>query len=219
MRPGGLALTDSLLAHCDLPSGALVLDAGCGTGTTVRHLRIERGLRAIGVDLSDLLLRQGQNDETPLCRGDLGQLPLRDTTCAAVLCECVLSLLERPEQALAEFRRVLAPDGYLLLSDIYLRSGTSAPAVEEGLKHCCLVGAVGWEQLVERVCAAGFRVLHTEDRTRQLLELAARLAFAGLTPLEGVLLAGEQCGGTVRNRWGYGLLVACKDNKGGVAHE
>jgi arsenite methyltransferase len=220
LRPGGLALTDRALSQCDLPRDALVLDAGCGTGATVRHLRDSWQLEAVGLDLSGQLLQRGRLRHVPLVRGTLLQLPLRDKCCAAVLCECVLSLLARPEQALAEFHRVLAPGGYLLLSDVYLRNPVQLPREGRETIDSCLRGAVGWESLAATVAAAGFQVRYREDQTRKLVELAAMLAFAGISPQDGLKPGhGAENRGKTGKKWGYMLLVAAKPQGSSVGHE
>ena len=45
LRPGGLELTDRIVALARLPRGARVLDVGCGSGATVAHLADRHGLR------------------------------------------------------------------------------------------------------------------------------------------------------------------------------
>jgi SAM-dependent methyltransferase len=63
-----------------------VLDLGCGQG---RHLALlaERGLRAIGLDLSPALLAiaRAQNPRGELVRADMRAIPLAARSCSAVL--------------------------------------------------------------------------------------------------------------------------------------
>lgn len=50
LHPGGLALTEKLLQMAALPTGARILDLGCGKGTTVSYLQ-QAGYDAFGIDL------------------------------------------------------------------------------------------------------------------------------------------------------------------------
>jgi SAM-dependent methyltransferase len=114
---GGLAtLVDRFTAA--LPAGARVLDLGCGPAHETAWLR-ERGLNAIGGDLSDGMLAQARGfTEGPLVQLDMRAVPFADGAFAGVW--CVASLLHIPKTeapgVLAEVRRVLGPPGVLVLS-------------------------------------------------------------------------------------------------------
>ncbi|HTG83025.1 MAG TPA: class I SAM-dependent methyltransferase, partial [Geobacteraceae bacterium] len=121
IRPGGLTLTERGVAFCRFPSGARLLDVGCGAGATVEYLRSRYGFAAAGVDISRLLIAEGlvRDPALPLVEAEAEALPVEDGVLDGVLCECVLSLVGEPLRALREFRRVLRPGGHLILSDMY----------------------------------------------------------------------------------------------------
>ena len=110
-------LTRLIEAH--LPSRGLVLEAGCGLGQYVLHLR-ERGHRAVGADWSLEALRAGTRLGAPLAVMDLRALAARD---GAAACYLSLGVVEHdpagPAAIVAEAARVLAPGGVLLLSVPY----------------------------------------------------------------------------------------------------
>jgi SAM-dependent methyltransferase len=176
LRPGGLELLQEALQQVDWPSGARVLDIGCGIGTTAAFLQRDHGLRAMGIDLSAHLLCEGagRHPMLPLVRGRAEDLPFADESLAGLTCECVLSLVNNPQRTLGGFRRVLAPSGHLILSDLYRRQETPATGLPE---NCCLAGAVSREQLQSWLHEAGFSVRLWQDRSHLLAELAARLVF------------------------------------------
>jgi ubiquinone/menaquinone biosynthesis C-methylase UbiE len=173
-RPGGVRLTDRAVAQIGLRPGAPVGDIGCGRGATVRHLRENYGLAAMGIDPSPGMVTEGRG--LPLARANAEALPWRTGSLAAVFCECVLSLTVNPKQALAECRRVLAPGGFLVLSDLYRRDGGNGNG--NGPARTCVEGAVTREVGEARMAKAGFRVTLWEDHSRLLAELAGRMIFA-----------------------------------------
>ena len=98
-----------------------MLEAGCGLGQYVLLLR-ERGWRAIGVDWStDALATARRVSPVPLATMGLTALALRT---GAVASYVSLGVVEHdpagPDAILAEARRVLAPDGTLVISVPYV---------------------------------------------------------------------------------------------------
>jgi SAM-dependent methyltransferase len=98
----------------------IVCDLGCGPGHVGRYLH-EQGLDVVGVDLSDGMLAEARRLHPGLRfqRGDMTALDdVPDGAWAGVV--AFYSLIhvppERRPTALREMRRVLAPDGLLLLA-------------------------------------------------------------------------------------------------------
>lgn len=214
IRPGGLVLTDRALRFCALSPGERVLDVGCGGGATAVHLRQVHGLAAVGLDLSWTLLCETRTLSDPplVIQGRAEAVPVADGCMAAVLCECVLSLLTEPESALVGWHRVLAPGGYLIVSDLYERSGPSTGRLPPVATRCCLEGAVDSRTLHERMQRAGFDVLLFEDHTRLLNQLAARLVWEHGSLDAFWSAAGGDCTthGPGAGRPGYYLMIARK---------
>ena len=200
LRPGGTTLTEVALEHCVLAPGALVADIGCGRGASL-SLISGRGFRPMGLDPSPQLLAEARrhDEKATLVQATAEAVPFRGGTFAAVLCECVLSITRDPRATLEEMRRILAPGGLLVLTDLYLRDpvGPGAPRTAG-----CAAGAVSRNALEERLHAAGFLVRVFEDHSRLLAELAGRLLFAGFDGSE----LGLGCTGC--GRPGYFLCIA-----------
>lgn len=221
-RPGGVALTNRALDWCAasgwLPQGGLVLDLGSGAGATLRLLA-ERGYRAVGLDKhagAAGLECDNLADACCLVCADLAQPPLAAACVDCVLCECVLSLLADPLAALKATCAALRPGGVLVVSDLMLRQGYAPAPADSGLGYVgssCLAGAraqADWRDLME---AAGFTLVHFEDNSRALVELAARMVWYG----EDSAGQGKNCacGGSAPGKawraFGYGLWIARKE--------
>jgi SAM-dependent methyltransferase len=123
------------------------LDLGCGTG---RHasLLAERGLRAVGVDLSRRLLRQGRKATRAaagrplLVCGDLAALPLKARFDLVYALNFVTSFLHTNEAllaALAEVRRLLSPQGLLAMDYHYYFPSEADVKLREGWTEECVV--------------------------------------------------------------------------------
>lgn len=116
------------LAERGVEPGALVVDAGCGTGRHVRELAA-RGYRAIGIDRSAELIAQAAGAELVVA-------DLRDwrppEPAGAVLCRGVLNdLIDDGERAAAlrALREMLAPGG-VLIADVRDRDASAARYAE-----------------------------------------------------------------------------------------
>ncbi len=107
-----------LLAKLVTGSGRPVLDVGCGPGRTTGVLA-ERDLPVIGIDLSPGMIEVARRDHPGLDFrvGSMTALDLPDGSASAVVSWWSIIHLPRDvvPQALAEFERVLAPGGIVLM--------------------------------------------------------------------------------------------------------
>jgi SAM-dependent methyltransferase len=104
-------------AFGDLPPGALVLDAGCGTGANLVLLS-RRFARAVGCDLSaEAAALSASRGLRRVVVADLNALPFRAGAFDAVLSSDVIECQEVDErQAVGELARVTRVGGRLVLS-------------------------------------------------------------------------------------------------------
>ncbi|MBC3839251.1 methyltransferase domain-containing protein [Streptacidiphilus sp. 4-A2] len=99
--------------------GGLVADVGCGPGRITAYLR-ELGADAFGIDLSPAMIEVARHDHPGLRFevGSMTDLDLPDASTAGLV--AWYSLIHVPDDQVgsvfAHFRRVLRPDGLLLLA-------------------------------------------------------------------------------------------------------
>ncbi|HEV2760563.1 MAG TPA: class I SAM-dependent methyltransferase [Acidimicrobiales bacterium] len=104
-------LADAFAVH--VPTGSLVLDAGCGTGATGAWLADSYQLVGIDSERTAVELFSGQRPGATLLNADISRLPLRDASVDAVLCVTVLChrAIADPAATVGELVRVLKPGG------------------------------------------------------------------------------------------------------------
>ncbi len=135
-------LTDALLVEIQAAGADRILEVGIGTGRIARPLA-ERGVRVIGIDIAPRMLARlreqiGPRHRPPdLVMADLTRLPLVSASFRAALVIHVLHLVSPLQSALEELRRVLAPDGVLIVDNT--RSRTSGE---------WKVGSAKWRELL-----------------------------------------------------------------------
>jgi len=98
--------------------GATVLDAGCGVGAGT-SLLADRAARAIGVDISAPAVaeaKQRHGGRADFLEGDLRSLPFEEQSFDVVVCFETIERLQEVDRGLDELRRVLRPEGLLLIS-------------------------------------------------------------------------------------------------------
>jgi len=104
------------------PKPQTVIDAGCGDARMVIELK-KRGIDCTGFDISEGMLDVGrellkENDlpKDLVTKGDIYSIPAEDHSADLILALGVLENLDRHKDIFNEFRRVLKPDGRILVS-------------------------------------------------------------------------------------------------------
>lgn len=191
------------MLHVDqeYPAGALVLEAGCGTGAqTVILARKNPAAQFVSVDLAPESLEQARQavqragvTNVRFEPADLLHLPFADGMFDAVFVCFVLEHLSAPLQALAELRRVLRRDGLITVVEgdhgsayFHPESALARKAIQ------CLVELQrqnGGDALIGRrlfplLCEAGFtrvrvtpRVVYADASRPELVEGFTRNTF------------------------------------------
>jgi ubiquinone/menaquinone biosynthesis C-methylase UbiE len=126
---------EKALARLEMPYGSLVLEIGCGTGTSLLDLAGKAGPFGIviGVDLSRGMLRvaspriwEGNSDRSVfLVQSDALEIPLPSRILDAVFMSFTLELFDIPEipLLLSECHRILKPGASLCILAVSKNSG------------------------------------------------------------------------------------------------
>lgn len=183
VRLGDQARTLAELLHVDeeYPAGALVLEAGCGTGAqTVILARKNPAARFVSVDIAPASLEQARHavqqagvTNVRFASADLLHLPFADGMFDAVFVCFVLEHLSAPLEALAQLRRVLRPGGRITVIEGDHGSAyfhPDSPLARKAIQ--CLVDLQkqsGGDALIGRrlfplLCAAGFTRVNVTPR-------------------------------------------------------
>ncbi len=138
----------ALIADLRLPAGSAGLDVGCGVGLPALWLAEAVGPRGrvVGIEPSNERVDAARalvGDALPCDRlefreGDATAIPMDDAAFDWVWCGDVLHHVQHTAAALAEFARVLRPDGRLVVKESQLVPGVflpGHPALERRLRQ------------------------------------------------------------------------------------
>jgi SAM-dependent methyltransferase len=164
--PGGsdAALVGDLLDRC--PPDPLVLDVGCGDGArTLANLPAG----SLGLDISrrNLELAAGTVPAAQLLQADMSAIPVAASAVDAITAYHAVFHVPRADHpaVYAEFARVLAPGGWLLMT---LPGGRFETVRRGWMGGSMFFSAPGRERTLEQLREAGFGDLETETVTDPL---------------------------------------------------
>ncbi len=134
-------MLEQYTARLALPTGARLLEVGCGTGAISRFLVALPGVsEVVGVDPCARFVERGRElADDPRLRlqvGDARELDLDDGAFDAVVFHTTLCHVPGSDRALAEAYRVLAPGGQLVVFDGDYATTTVAMHARDPLQAC-----------------------------------------------------------------------------------
>ncbi len=91
-----------------IPQGSRVLDLGCGNGSVIRNLQIDKGVRGMGVEIDEEKIIECVKNGVPVIQGDLdlGLSKFRDNSFDFVILNQTLQVVRKPDFVLEEILRV-----------------------------------------------------------------------------------------------------------------
>ncbi|WP_371069259.1 class I SAM-dependent methyltransferase [Sediminibacillus sp. JSM 1682029] len=122
-HPGSLKQTKQMLDTVDLNKQSYVLDAGCGTGQTIAYVAQKYGCTVYGIDQHEEMIQKTRKRiaESPspvkVFKGNIEELPFEENSFDMVLSESVTAFTQ-VRKALKEYRRVLKPNGTLMMNEM-----------------------------------------------------------------------------------------------------
>ncbi len=199
LHPGGLQKTDEMARACGVADGRVVLDVGCGRGTTACHLARRYGCRVVGLDAAPDMIEAAQERARKRCLdhlvsfrvGDAYELPFEDQSFDIIVIECVTTLLDRT-RAFSELARVLRSGGRLGdLEMIYRRPPPEAFArkLTQAWEGFTTMPLEEWRTLFER---HGLEVVAIDDFSVRLADypitVMKELGLRGIINMIGKLV-------------------------------
>ncbi len=148
--------------------GPRILDAGCGPGRMMTHLKsIDGGLDVDGVDLSAAMVERARaaHPAQRIVQGDLSRLPHPDSVFHGVLAwySIIHTAPECLHRQIAELTRVLMPGGSVLIA---FQSGAGARRIDNAYGHPVSMTAFlhSTDHVTAVMCDAGLDPVARLDR-------------------------------------------------------
>jgi SAM-dependent methyltransferase len=193
----------------------IVVDVGCGTGTSYDLFSGEGRSRWVGLDITDSQeVAERAPRELPFCFFDGIRIPLADNSVDVAYSRQVFEHVRHPESLLAEIHRVLKPQGWFIGSTSHLEPFHSRSYWNyTPYGFCVLLSEAGFRSVQVRpgidsvtLIARRFlsylrlgglldRFFYVESPTNILMELALRLIRQPVSRRNAIklLFAGQFC--------------------------
>ncbi|MDJ0823864.1 MAG: class I SAM-dependent methyltransferase [Rhodobacter sp.] len=187
------AMTRHLLALAGLGEGDRVLDIACGYGGTLRELA-RLGCHPAGIDISQVCVDEagranaeaGLADWVSVDVGDFHAIESLDGAWDACVCqESIIHSNDRP-QVFREVYRVLRRGGVFAFSDILTGDGADLSMVAAAFERLGAQAGATLQDYRDMANAAGFEIVHAEERAGDIRIHYDTLAEMLGAPVEGL---------------------------------
>ena len=158
-----------------------ILDAGCGPSGHIGRYVFDKGLRVVGVDISEKCVEMARqfNPNMQFEIGDIGNLAFDDGSFDGII--SYYSIIDTPKKYMhkifGEFRRVLKPNGYLLVT---IKAGTTEGYICDllGMKTEIYFTLFSEKEITNYFVKAGFSLEFIEKRNPYDSEISSERIFA-----------------------------------------
>jgi len=169
-HPGGMSLTQQMLAEVTIHSDTQVLDAGCGTGETAAYLASTFDCHVEAIDHHPIMVEKASArcvdiPKTNIQQGSIENLPFPNNSFDFILSESVLAFLDA-EKGLSEIYRVLKTEGCFILNEMTRIQTLTLPETDQIKKFY------------------GVKAIYTENEWRKLL---SKVGFSQAQNLDVVM--------------------------------
>ena len=169
----------------ELDSSYNVLEIACGSGGPALFMAQTTGCRVLGIDNNENGVANANKTATEqrlaakarFQLADAGQpLPFENETFDAIVCIDAINHLPNRPRVLAEWHRVLKPNGRLLFTDPIIVTGSLSGgeiAVRSSIGYFLFVPVGENERLLKET---GFELLRSEDATENEAQISKNMA-------------------------------------------
>jgi len=160
---------------------SLICDAGCGPSAHIGRYLFEKGIKVVGVDISEkcIELAKLNNPQMKFECADIGSMPFDDNSFNGLI--SYYSIINTPKNYMSrifnEFRRVLKPEGYLLVA---VKAGTTEGYIDDvlGIRTKIYSTLFTQEEMVAYFSQAGFVLEFFDKRNPYDFEISNERIFA-----------------------------------------
>jgi ubiquinone/menaquinone biosynthesis C-methylase UbiE len=126
---GGLNSTRQLAQMCSIDEKTRVLSIGCGTGFSICYIAKRYNCEVVGIDISPRMIesaklrikKEGLEGKVRVFTADAHELPFEDNSFDVIIMEFAAVFLDT-EKAFGEFARVVRPEGFTGINELFLES-------------------------------------------------------------------------------------------------
>jgi len=172
-------LLDSFAAKFNKES--LICDAGCGPSGQIGRYLFEKGIKVIGLDISEKCVELARlyNPDMKFECADIASMPFDNNSCEGLI--SYYSIINTPKiyitRIFTEFSRVLKTDGYLLVA---VKAGTSEGYIDDllGIKTKIYSTLFTLDDITSYFKESGFIIEFIDKRNPYDFEISNERIFA-----------------------------------------